>query len=171
MIRNREIPSILKMTPRAADMEGKVFSKALYSNVRLLEKHYKALQQKYQPSDEYKAIEAQILEYQKERSDKNPDGTPKMKELVQPDGSKTVSYLVTIDSNRKLVTEFIQKLKEKYADIFAEQEEKEAAYQKELDYFCGLKFVIVKEKDFPKNLTPAVMFSFDWMLDTSWDVG
>ena len=165
-MKNALLKTIIGLVPEAQSLIGKTFSLALYKNVRLMETQLKDLDRLKEPSDKYRDLMMSYQEKRKEMADKDTVGNPKTKEVVLPDGSKNMTYVITIPDRQKKVDEFLEKINKDNKTEFEDYKKKIVEYQEALNEDCGIKFHRVKEKDLPANITVNQMFAFEFMIDT-----
>lgn len=164
-MKNQNISYILKMVPLAAKMQGDVFAKAFYKNIRKLEDKLQAINKIKEPSNSYQILRQSINDIHSKYADRQgADGTPKTKVEELPNGEKIERYVCTIASNIEKRDNEVAEIERLNPEVFKEQKEKVEKFLEEMNKECDIKFDIVEEKDFPTNITPEVMFSFDWML-------
>lgn len=162
---NQKIPFVLKMVHVAAKMNGRVFTKALYKNVRAFESELAVLEKIKEPSPEYIAIRGDIDNVNAKYADREGiNGVPKTAIKKLPNGQEVEEFVCTIPANITKRDDEIKAIQDGHPKIFEEHKEKVQKYITAMHDECDVNIIMVKEKDFPDNLSPEVMFSFDWML-------
>lgn len=167
-MKNSQLNGFLKDAAVAGNFSGRIFSKALYKNIRMIEEYLSDLAKLTQPSKDYEKIQQQINEIYEKYSDKdatyNPPMPVKRKDIL-PDGRSVDVFVITNEENQKKADAELDKLRVKNRKLFEIQERKLQEYIDEVNDDCQLDFIKVDEEDLPEEITTNQMFLFDFMIN------
>lgn len=164
-IKNEDLNGLLVSFNKLKDVTGHKFVIPFLRNKELIKEEVELLLKLKEESEDFIKFKDEIQVKQIEFADKNEDGSPKLDNIPQPDGSTAQRVIIESKENRGKLDKAINKLVKDNKELLDLQNKKEIEYIKSLSGECLIKFHIIKAKDLPEDITIEQMETLSFMID------
>ena len=151
-MKNGDLYSFLENYDQLSNITGLDLIDAIAKNKEMIEKEIERIESIKEESDKIKELNEKITEKYMFYTDKNPDGSPKVKKVHDNTGRYREEPSISKPKKEKLDKD-INKLKEEYKKYIDEYNDNLEKYTQELENESTLKFKKVKKEIVPNYIT------------------
>ena len=155
MAKNRDLQTFKAEFKKLKDLTGVKFVIKLNRNLNKINEELDLLEKLHEESEEVKDFKRKGQNLYSEYSEKNADGSPKT-EVVQGFQGPINKFVLNKKKEGELSIK-VKAIEKEYKKAIDTQNQKERDYQEAMNSDLKLEFVMVEERDIPKNITMEQM--------------